>query len=107
MKREIIFDFSKWGQEGISVETDTYNMVTLHKNPINNLFYGVDEDGDLNSGKATEFKMYEEVKPREFWVNVYSDKTSQFIHFSKQEASIAKSDTHNFVKTIKLVEVIE
>ena len=104
MKKQIEFDFSKWGQEGISVETDTYNMATLHKNPINNLYYGVDEDGDLNSGKATEFKMYEEVKPQEFWVNVYGDAYSYTFYHSKEQAQeyLAKGG-----KTIKLVEVIE
>lgn len=34
MKKEITFDFAKWGQEGISVEINGAKIVALHKHTL-------------------------------------------------------------------------
>lgn len=104
--KKIEFDFSKWGQEGISVYNETDKMVTLHKNPISNdLYYGIDEEGYTYSGLIIKFTMYEEVKPREIWVNEYkTGLTSNVFHDTREKASKVQA---NWLRQVKFIEVIE
>jgi hypothetical protein len=103
MKKEIEFDFAKWGQEGISIYGDKTKMLTFHKNPTNDLFYGVDEDGYLICDKQPEFKMFEEIKPREFWGNVYDN--GNFVIHPTQERALQCLEKSG--ETIKVREVLD
>jgi len=68
MKKQIDFDFAKWGQEGISVEYNRKTILTLHINPFNNeYYYGIINENLAFIAPATPLTMFEEVKPREFW----------------------------------------
>ncbi len=106
-KTEIDFDFAKWGQEGISVIIQTKSIITLYQNSvITNRFYGLFEDGGAFVALDLDIHMFEEVKPREFWVNEYDDGSFGVARISKEEAEsrrVIGGDT----KLIKLVEVIE
>tara|TARA_R110000868_G_scaffold23387_1_gene94392 strand:- start:430 stop:753 length:324 start_codon:yes stop_codon:yes gene_type:complete len=107
MKKQIDFDFSKWGQEGISVVIDGVPVAELHQNKIKGLIYGIDSIGLVFNRQGKDLKMFEEVKPREFWANVYRNRKPVFIHETKEDAAFASSSSPDFVKIIKLVEVIE
>jgi len=110
MKRvKIDFDFSKWGEHGVSVEFKGYTIQTLHKHPntdANECFYGINGFGHLFKTylSSNELQMFELQKPREIWVNEYVDGTS-YIHDSLDSAI----DSHRSVKgkTTKFIEVIE
>lgn len=105
MKKQIDFDFDKWGQEGISVEIDRVKVLKMHQNNILGLIYGIDSLGLVFNRKAKDLIMYEEVKPWEFWVNVYEEDTIFCAHETKEKA--LENRTINSCGTIKVVEVIE
>lgn len=109
MKKQIDFDFAKWGQEGISIKYNKiHDVVAIMKSTLQ-FTYVIEHRIDNSLGvKAIhtdkcDLTMFEEVKPREFWVNVYGDGFS-FLYDTKSEA-IQCLDIGG--KTIKLVEVIE
>lgn len=105
MKKEIDFDFTKWGQDGISVDDHMGRLIIkLHENPIKDEFYGISHDDCTFALPKNKFKMFEEVKPREFWVNVYKDSAS-YVHTSKEDAEISKFI--DCIETIKVVEVLD
>ena len=104
-KQQIEFDFSKWGQEGISVDDICGRLVIrLYENPIKDEFYGVAHDGSVFALPKQKFTMYQEVKPREIWVNEYYDFFGKGYH-TKKEAMDRKASS--CIRTIKFVEVIE
>ena len=82
MKKQIDFDFTK----------------------SSNYYYGMVNGTTCFNVTKSYLTMYEEVKPREFWVNVYGDAYSKFCYDTKEQAQeyLAKGG-----KAIKLVEVIE
>jgi len=115
MKKEIEFDFAKWGQEGITASTEmgdnVLNIIKL-KYPRNGYTYIVEiecktpflikeDNSNLMYGKIT---MFEEVKPREFWVNI-SKKGNVYIYKDGIEAGASTGawDT----ETIKVREVLD
>ena len=105
MKKQIEFDFSKWGQEGISVKTDM-EVLNLYKNDIlNNFYYGIDINGVVFSLPEKHLKMYQETKPREIWVNEQQD---AIFHYSKVFASKKEAESQKLpfvIRTIKFREV--
>ena len=104
--KQIEFDFSKWGQERIIVYNETDKMITLHKNPISSdLYYGVDEEGYTYSGLIIKFTMYEEIKPREIWVNEFSSGT--YLMKAYHTKAEAESNQTGAIGQIKFIEVIE
>lgn len=109
MKKEIEFDFAKWGQEGISVETNGTPVITLHVNPhCNSYFYGMLGPTYMFNNAISTFKMFEEVKPREFWVNEYEDGSFGQAWLDKEEADKSRiGGIDGVAKLIKLVEVID
>lgn len=106
MKEQIEFDFSKWGQPGITVEIVNikYNIATLHQIPNNtDRFYGVYTNGQTFDWHKDFLFMYYEQIPREFYINVYQmDSMSVYNTIDK-----AKMHCTEFGKTIKVREVIE
>jgi hypothetical protein len=112
-KREIEFDFAKWGQDGVIILTDKGNeMLTFHKKPkSDSLFYGVDEYGYLQSGDKTAFKMFEDIKPREFWMNLYSNGMIAILDSKEQADDVGRSfifvNPDKRVETIKVREVLD
>jgi hypothetical protein len=100
-KTEIDFDFAKWGQEGISVELNSSEVIKIHEYIDSAVLYGVNLKGAFLD-KKENFKMFEEVKPREFWVNVSQDEIK--IYESAKEAAFFLRENS---QTIKVREVIE
>lgn len=111
MKKQIEFDFEKWGQDGISVYIDDVQMATLHKNPFMlNSYYGISaKNGEdimwCNNSTTYTIKMYQEVKPREIWVNEYKNGLGSFSYLSKEDAR--KCSASNCIRQVKFIEVIE
>ena len=109
MKRQQIdFDFSKWGQEGISVILPSRNhAVTLHKSPLgDNSYYGISNDTYTFHVNVNNLKMYEEIKPREIWVNEYSTGFG-IMHFTEKDAIQQRDKARTFVKLVKFREVLD
>jgi len=112
MKKQIEFDFAKWGQEGISVTVNGKNVITLHKNPNHaNYFYGMTGPTLMFNNSGPCFTMFEEVKPREFWVNVYENR-SVGIYETEQSAIEAFNSSRKYApkingQTIKVREVLD
>ncbi len=104
MKKEIEFDFTKWGQDGISVD-DTMGrlVIKLHENPIKDEFYGITHDGSTFAMHKNKFIMFQEVKPREFWVNIHKHGTPVFYYTEETAKSFATDN----VTTIKVREVLD
>ena len=110
MKKQIEFDFAKWGQDGISVNTHCIeNVATLYKNPFKkDTFYGVSISGIVYSVYITDLTMYQEVKPREIYVN----EPRHGLHSSQScfnSLEFAKNNYSEFdhIRTVKFIEVIE
>jgi len=110
MKKQIEFDFAKWGQKGISIKYNKIHDVSAIMKSSIQYLYVIEYIGYFSLGKKNlacadrcDLVMYEEVKPREFWVNVYEDGFS-FLYDRKAEAYLCLDIGG---KTIKLVEVIE
>lgn len=113
MKKQIEFDFAKWGQEGISVAVNGCKIATLHKHTsIPDCYYGHYEKSiNTFSLYGNNFTMFQEVKPREFWINLYSNGCKS-IHSCTEEANeLAKNvqinHTHLTIETIKVREVLD
>lgn len=107
MKKEITFDFAKWGQEGISVidKDNNIDVCTLHKSPfVLNTYYGLLDNESTYHLSVTDLTMFEEVKPREFWVNV-TGKGDIYIY--KDFASADSQCGDWTTETIKVREVLE
>lgn len=124
MKKEIEFDFAKWGQEGVIAldqnGNDVLNIWKLAK-PKNEWIYLIEVNNNempfflnkfgKNEHAETKIKMFEEVKPREFWVNVY-ESGSMWVHNTheiaiKQFENTIVNTPHSKGQTIKVREVIE
>jgi hypothetical protein len=114
MKKEIEFDFAKWGQEGVFAlnqnGNEVLNIIEL-KQPIKGWVFVVEINGEspmcinilgMNQNSGITIKMFEEVKPREFWVNVSQDEIK--IYESAKEAAFFLRENS---QTIKVREVIE
>lgn len=103
MKKRIEFDFSKWGQEWISVTIHSEDIIILHQNPINNnWFYGVYKNGMNFVCLDTDLEMYQETKPREIWVNEYKDGYTTSHQTKENALRLAGADC---LRTIKFREV--
>lgn len=106
-KVKIDFDFEKWGQEGISVIIQSEDIIKLHQNPIKNIwFYGLFKNGNNFVCLYTDLTMYQEVKPREIWVNEFHDTLSAVIHTNKKSA-ISCKDFDGYNKSVKFREVLD
>lgn len=105
-KVKIDFDFSKWGQEGISVYHYNTKVLTLHKhfNHGEYYYYGISETNLFGCASKHLF-MYQEIKPREIWVNEYPTHLAEFVYTSKEQAVIGSAD--NTTKQIKFMEVLD
>ena len=109
-KQQIEFDFSKWGQEGISVKLPSSNhAVTLHKSPLgDNSYYGISTDNYTFHISEKNIKMYQEAKPREIWVNEYPEnKTTNVFWDTKEEAEPKLLNYATPIRTIKFREVFD
>jgi hypothetical protein len=112
MKREIEFNFAKWGQDGVVVQSENGHFVfDMHHNKISNYYYGYYENGDLFSTINTALRMYEEVKPREFWMNLYSNGMIAILDSKEQAEDVGRSfvfvNPDKRVETIKVIEVLD
>jgi hypothetical protein len=124
MKKEIEFDFAKWGQEGV-ITLDNKGNAVLNlwaiSKPTNEWIYIVEIDNNrmpfyLNKNGANMhsgciIKMFEEVKPREFWVNIYQGGSIN-IYESELNARGAYESSMRFApkikgETIKVREVLD
>jgi hypothetical protein len=105
MKKEIEFDFAKWGQEGISVKSDGLIAVAMHQNNIKGLIYGIDSKGIVFHREAKDFTMFEEVKPREYYMNVYKDGSCGRGWTLKHQATDLQAE--DVLETIKVREVLD
>lgn len=106
-KQQIEFDFSKWGQEGISVQKDQCEVIQLHKHKIEGRVYGLVKVGfSFNIFECNEDKviMYQEIIPREIWVNEYPTKLGR-CYDTKELAENMKS--LDYIRTIKFIEVLD
>lgn len=122
MKKEIEFDFAKWGQEDVIAldqdGNDVLNIIEL-KQPINGWVLIVEINGKspmcinrigMNQNGGITIKMFEEVKPREFWVNVYENGTIGPLWSCKKLANnrLLKDDNMGGKgQTIKVMEVLD
>jgi len=105
MKKEIIFDFAKWGQEGISVNVNGQEVLTIHKNPhCPDYFYGMMGPTLMFNNVIQAFTMFEEVKTREFWVNVYNGGQMYHIRGTKEEADFAGINNRIALKRVTWTE---
>lgn len=108
-RKAIPFNFELWGKEGISVD-DTMGrlIVKLHEHPMKDEFYGVTHDGCTFALPANKFIMYQEVKPREIYVNDRNDMfVGSSIYFSKEEAIEGIAGDAKKVRQVKFIEVLE
>ena len=106
-KQQIPFDFTKWGQEGISVESSDFIVHTLHLHPHNkDNCYGIAHNGDAFNFHVGWLRMYQEIKPREIWVNEYSTGFG-IMHFTEEAAIQQRDKARTFVKLVKFREVLE
>lgn len=105
MKKQIEFDFAKWGQEGISVfdKDNNISVCTLHTSPfVLNTYYGLLDNERPYHLSGTDLTMFEEVKPREFWVNI----TPKGYLYLYNDSKTAEENSVNYGKTIKVREVL-
>jgi len=107
MKEQIEFDFSKWGQPGITVQFKGSNglgFLKLHQHPINkDGYYGLTTNGHPFSSDVKNLQMYYEQIPREVYINVYPDTMSgPYLNFDQ-----AKLNCNLDGKTTTFREVIE
>lgn len=111
MKEQIEFDFSKWGQPGITVEIVNikYNIATLHQIPNNtDRFYGVYTNGQTFDWHKDFLFMYYEQIPREFYINVYpGNRFQNTVSGAYTNYDQAKSNCNSNGKTTTFREVIE
>lgn len=106
MKKQIEFDFSKWGQEGITVNSGESQMITLHQNPNHpTYYYGLDLSSNACSYHKSKLTMYQEVKPREIWVNEYKHKLGETCYSTIQGAS--KGSAVGCLRQVKFREVLD
>lgn len=108
-KVKIDFDFSKWGQEGISVIIDSKNVFVIHKNPIKTTwYYGLYENGFAFFCLVGDITMYQEIKPREIWVNEYPNNQRAYVFWdTKEDAETKLLNCATPLRTIKFREVLE
>lgn len=108
MKKQIEFDFFKWGQEGISVEIEGVKVLGLHQNPTNTYdYYGIDSKGLTFIRNKIELRMYQEIKPREIWVN---EQEGGVFHYSKVFSSKAEAESQKLpfvIRSVKFREVLD
>jgi hypothetical protein len=102
---KIPFNFELWGKENISVDDIMGRLVVkLHENPIKDEFYGIAHDGSTFALPVNKLTMYQEVKPREIWVNEYSDLRIGGAYSSIEKA---KHCGPNAIRQVKFIEVLE
>ena len=105
MKRLIDFDFSKWGQDGINVEVNGSKVAELHKhNTAKDVYFGHYGGFQIFCLYSNNFIMYQEIKPREFWINEYEDRVGM-PYESKSDANENKAK--GFKRQIKVREVLD
>jgi hypothetical protein len=103
MKKQIEFDFAKWGQDGISVEWYGQKVLSMHINPTSSAYYyGMVNGTTCFNTTQSNLTMFEEVNPREFWVNVYNNGNG----YCYNSQSIAKQALADNGQTIKVREVL-
>jgi hypothetical protein len=112
MKREIEFNFAKWGQDGVVVQSENSHFVAeMHLNKISGTYYGYYENGMYFTTINTALRMYEEVKPREFWMNLYSNGLIAILDSKEQADDVGRSfvfvNPDKRVETIKVREVLD
>lgn len=99
MKKEIDFDFEKFGQEGVEAFIDGVRILTTHKFPSGypDRYYGIDVRGMTYDRHKSKLVMIEEIKPREIWVNEYPTTSykNSCIYESKEAAFIGSGKTAN------------
>ena len=107
-KKQIPFNFELWGTEGISVDDIMGRLVIkLHENPIRDDFYGIVHDGSPFACKDINLIMYQEVKPREIWVNEYTIGLSNTHYPTKELATKYAANTSTEIRQVKFIEIID
>jgi hypothetical protein len=105
MKKQIDFDFTKWGQEGVSVECYKEEILSLHINPkSSNYYYGMVNGTTCFNVTKSYLTMYEEVKPREFWVIMYGNKSSRLFYDTKEQAQKYLVGGGIIIKVVEVIE---
>lgn len=121
MKKQIEFDHTLLGKEGISVQTREGHEaeVFVSKNRLNigsdyPIFAVVNDSVYRHTINGKNWKnktqdnhdliMYQEVEPRVIWVNIYPN-NERYYHLKKEDAEQNKRS--DCVETVKFIEVIE
>lgn len=109
MKEVVIdFDFSKFGQEDITCKSGGLYIHTLHEHPHNkDHYYGIAANGSEFRTHVNFITMYQEMKPREIWIN---EQENAGFHYSKVFSSKAEAEAQKLpfvTRTLKFVEAIE
>lgn len=106
-KINIEFDFEKFGQEGVTAFIDGVEIISAHKFPFDypDRYYGIDQRGMTYDRHKSKLVMYQEIKPREIWVNEYPAGFTGSVHLSKEKAISCR--IASFTTTIKFREVLD
>jgi hypothetical protein len=107
MKKQIEFDFEKFGQENVTAFIDGVEILTVHKFPSSypDRYYGLDVKGMTYDRHKSKLVMVQKIKPREIWLNEYPDGFIGSAHLSKEKAINFKLST--CIATIKFIEVLD
>jgi len=109
MKKQIDFDFSKWGQPGITVTFGGTNvkMQTLHQHPTDkDNYYGITESGSALRSDVDRLTMYYEQIPREFYMSIYDNGATGCLYNTFDEC-FAKRNVHVKGRVVKVREVLD
>lgn len=106
MKKQIDFDFEKFGQKGVTAFIDGVEIETIHKFPVGypDRYYGIDVRGMTYDRHKSRIKMYQEIKPREWWLNEYENRVGQ--PYDSQSEGY-KNRAGGFKRQIKVREVLD
>jgi len=107
-RKSIPFNFELWGQEDIKIYDEDNEVLLIHLHPSTKSYYGVYKDGTNFFGCIEDsLTMYQEVKPREIWVNEYTIGLSDTHYPTKELAIKYAANTSTEIRQIKFIEVID
>ena len=106
-KQQIDFDFEKFGQKDVTAFIDGVEIATMHKFPVGypDRYYGIDVQGMTYDRHKSRIKMYEEIKPREIWVNKYKHKLGERCYTTLEKA--IEGSAGGCIGQVKFREVLD